>query len=78
MDGIDMSFKLATLDELDDVSNLDQCTRVCLIPQGFSVIVIFGCQPNYMYCDLIGSFLQSFSVHVILDMGSIDYALRIL
>ena len=45
MDGIDMSFKLATLDELDDVSNLDQCTRVCLIPQGFSVIVILDVSP---------------------------------
>ena len=45
MDGMDMSFKLATLDELDDVSNLDQCTRVCLIPQGFSVTVILDVSP---------------------------------
>ena len=40
LDGIDMILKLATLDELDDVSNLKQSIWVWLIPQGFSGTVI--------------------------------------
>ena len=39
-DRIDVIFKLATLDELDDVSNLNQSILVWLILQRFSGIVI--------------------------------------
>ena len=40
LDGIDIIFKLATLDELDDVSNINQSIWIWLIPQGFSRIIL--------------------------------------
>ena len=40
LDGIDVIFKLETLDELDDVSNLNQSVWAWLIPQGFLGTVI--------------------------------------
>ena len=45
LDGIDVVFKLATLDELDDVSNLNQSFWFWLLPQGFSEIVILDVGP---------------------------------
>ena len=44
-DRIDVIFKLATLDELDDVSNLNQFIWIWLILQGFSEIVILDVGP---------------------------------
>ena len=69
LDGIDMIFKLTTLDELDDVSNLNHSIWVWLMSQFFSGIAILD----------VGSITFSpSSVHVISDVGLIDYALTIL
>ena len=40
-----MIFKLATLDKLDAVSNLNQSVLVWLMPQGLSVIAILDVGP---------------------------------
>ena len=45
LDGVDVIFKLPTLDEVDDVSNLKQSIWVCLTQQGFSGIVILDVGP---------------------------------
>ena len=45
LDGVDVIFKLPTLDEVNDVSNLKQSIWVCLTLQGFSVIVILDVGP---------------------------------
>ena len=58
MDGMGVTFKLASLDEFD-VSDLKQSISLGLINKSFSGIVFFGCGSNYMYCDVVGIFLQS-------------------
>ena len=45
MDGIDMIFKLATLDEPDDVNNLNESIWVWLISQVFSEIAVLDVGP---------------------------------
>ena len=55
MDGMGVTFKLASLDE-SDVSDLKQSISLGLI-NSFSGIAFFGCGSNYMYCDVVGTFL---------------------
>ena len=45
MDGMDMIFKLATLDEPDDVNNLNESIWVWLISQVFSEIAVLDVGP---------------------------------
>ena len=45
VDGIDMIFKLATLDEFDDVNNLNESIWVWLISQVFSGIAVLDVGP---------------------------------
>ena len=56
MDGMGVTFKLASLDE-SDVSDLKQSISLGLINKSFSGIAFFGCGSNYMYCDVVGTFL---------------------
>ena len=56
MDGMGVTFKLASLDE-SDVSDLKQSISLGLINESFSGIAFFGCGSNYMYCDVVGTFL---------------------
>ena len=65
LDEIDVVLKLSTLNELDDVSNLNQSIWVWLIAQGFS-----GIGSNQMCCDFVGSFLQSAICICYLGCGS--------
>ena len=48
LDEIDVTLKLATLDEIDDVSNTTRFFRNCY----------FGCGSNHMYCDLVQPFFH--------------------
>ena len=52
--GIDVIVKLATLDDLDNVSNLNQSIWVYLMPQGFSKMLIW-----MRVFQSVGTFLQS-------------------
>ena len=54
LDGIDVVFKLATLDELDDVSNLNQSFWFWLLPQSAFCPCYLGCSP----IDLLGEFFR--------------------
>ena len=74
MDGIGVIFKLATLDELDDVINLNQSICVWFIPQGFSRIIIL----DERHFDLEGHFLQPVFCPCYLRCGSNNLCLRIL
>ena len=56
LDGIDVIFKLATFDELNDFSNLKVYLGLA-DNTGFFRYCYFGCGSNHTYCDLIGSFL---------------------
>lgn len=41
VDGIDGTFKLTTLDDLDDISNFKQSIWIWLIPQGFQELLFW-------------------------------------
>ena len=64
---------MTTLNELDDISNLNQSIWVSIILQIFRNCN-FECESSHMYCDVV----VEPSIHVILDVGPVDYALRIL
>lgn len=62
VDGIDGTFKLTTLDDLDDISNFKQSIWIWLTPQGFQEFLFWMWVQAY-YCDLGGPFLQSAFPH---------------
>ena len=59
LDGIDVTFKLAAIYQLDDVSSLNQSMWVWLIQQGFSGIVVLNVGQIIIHCDL---FIRTFSL----------------
>ena len=59
LDGIDLILKLASLDVLDDVINLNQSIWIWFIAHGFSGIVILNVRPIIYILWFSRTFSQS-------------------